>query len=98
MNLGKYKYQGAAAADVVVSTKPAILHRILVGADVGSAVIEVSDHISDGDGNVKIKYTGSTLMTATGGVIEVGAIFRDGITADLTNQTDVTFVHSPVNL
>lgn len=93
---GQYTYQAAAAADVVVTAKPAILHRILVGKDVASGVIEVSDHASDGDANVKIQYDGSTLMTATGGCIEVGAIFLNGITADLTNQTQVTFVWSPL--
>lgn len=92
----KKTYQAAAAADVVVATGKAILHRIIVGADVASAVIEVSDSPSDGDGNVKIYVGGSTIMTSVGGVIEVGAIFNDGICADLTNQTKVTFIWEPL--
>jgi len=85
-------YQAAAGADVVVTAKPATLVRIIIGADVGSGVIEVSDHATDGDGNVKVYLAGSTLLTQTGGCVEVGANFPAGITADLTNQTNVTFV------
>lgn len=92
----KYTYQAAAAANVVVATGKAILHRILVGKDVSSSVIEVSDHASDGDGNVQIYAEGSTLMTSNGGVIEVGALFKNGICADLTNQTNVTFIWEPI--
>lgn len=95
INQNNKTYQAAAAANVVVSNGKAILERILIGADVASSVIEISDHASDGDGNVKIKYTGSALMTASGGVIEVGALFKNGITADLTNQTDVVFIWTP---
>lgn len=97
MQPGNIKYQATATADVVVATGPAILHRIIIGVDVASAVVEVSDSPSDGDGNVKIELTGSTLHT-TANVVEVGAIFRKGICADLTNQTDVTFVWSPIRL
>lgn len=85
-------YQAAAAANVVVTAKPAILQRIIIGADVGSAIVEVSDHASDGDGNVKVYLAGSTLLTSTGGVVEIGAVFQAGICADLTNQTNVTFI------
>lgn len=89
-------YQAAAAADVVVSTGPAILEKIIIGADVASAVIEVSDSPNDGDGNVKIMLSGSTLMTSCGGEVIVGATFQYGICADLTNQTQVTFVWRPM--
>lgn len=90
-----YVYQAAAAANVVVSATPAILVGMIIGADVGSAVIEVSDHASDGDGAVKIELTGDTLMTSTGGYVPVGAYFGTGIASDMTNQTDVTFVIIP---
>lgn len=92
----KLKYQAAPAANVVIATGKAILHRIIIGADVASAAIEVSNSPSDGDADVKIFLSGSTLMTATGGVVEVGAIFENGISADITNQTQVTFVWEPV--
>lgn len=88
------KYQAAAATNVVVSKRKAILERILIGKDVASAVLEVSDSADNGNGNVIIKITSSTMLADTGGIIEVGAIFRNGITADLTNQTDVTFIWS----
>ncbi len=63
INANNINYQAAAAANVVVTTKPAILERILIGADVGSAVIEISDSIDDGD-EISYQTTGSTLMTA----------------------------------
>lgn len=93
----KSKYQAAAAANIVVATGKAILHRILVGADVATSTIQVADHPSDGQTNVKALFTGNTLMTATGGSIEVGAIFENGISADITNQTNVTFIWEPIS-
>jgi hypothetical protein len=87
-----YHYQAAAAADVVVKATPGFLHGIIIGADVGSAVIEISDHASDGDGAVKIYLAGSTLMTSCGGFVPVNAAFTAGISADITNQTHVTFI------
>lgn len=84
----------AAGANQVVATGKAILHRIIIGADVASGDIEVSDSPSDGDGNVVLQVTGSTLMTAHG-TVEVGALFEDGITLDLTNQTKVTVIWEP---
>lgn len=85
-----------AGANQVVARRKAILHRIIIGADVASAQLEVSDHPSDGDANVKIDLIGNTLMTSTGGCVEVGAIFNDGICLDLTNQTDVTVIWEPI--
>lgn len=92
----KIKYQASAAANVVVATGKAILHRIIIGADVSTSTIEVSDSATDGDGNVKLLLTGSTLMSSNKGCVEVGAIFENGITSDLTNQTNVTFIWEPV--
>lgn len=85
----------SAGANQVVASGKAILHRIIIGADVASGDIEVSDSANDGDGNVKLQVTGSTLMTAHG-TIEVGALFKEGITLDLTNQTKVTVIWEPV--
>lgn len=95
MSAGKPFYQAAPAANVVVATGPAILEKILIGADVAGAVIEVSDSRDDGDGNIQIYIGDDTLMTATGGEILVGASFVQGICADITNQTHVTFVWRP---
>lgn len=93
---GIYKYQAAAAANVVVSAKPAYLLGIIIGANVGSAVVEVSDHASDGDGNVQIYLAGDTLMTFTGGYVPVNAAFNTGICVDMTNQTHCTFIYKPM--
>lgn len=86
-------YVAAAGVNEVISTGPAVLLRIIVGADVGSSVIEVSDSKDDGDGDVKVYLAGSELL----GVYEVRAEFRDGITADLTNQTNISFVWRPMS-
>ncbi len=83
-------------ANQIVATGKCILHRIIVGADVASADVEVSDSATDGDGNVKIQLTGSTLMTSIGGSIEVGAIFQSGIALDVVNQTKMTFIWDPI--
>ena len=88
-------YQAAAAVDVKVSGgAPAYLVSIIVGADVAASVIEVSNHISDGDGAIRIKLTSATLL-ADGPVYPVNAYFAAGITADIANQTDVTFIWRP---
>ena len=90
---GTTKYFAAAGANKVITTKPAKLLKILVGADVAASVIEVSNSATDGDGDVKLYFAGAALMTSLGGEVEVNASFPNGITADLTNQTNVTFVY-----
>ena len=90
---GIKKYLATAGADQVITAQRAFLHRIIIGKDVGSAIIEVSDDIADGDGDVQIYLASSTLLADTGGVVEVGAEFNKGITVDITLQTNVTFVY-----
>ena len=89
--MGTYtcKYIAAAAANSVVTTKRAILKSITVGADVGSSVIEVSDSATDGDGNIFLKLSGSTLI----GTYNVNVVCEKGITLDIVNQTDVTVIY-----
>ena len=79
----------------MISPGPAVLERIIIGKDVASSVVEVSDDPADGDGAVKVYLESSTLLADTGGVVEIGAVFLKGIAADLTNQTNVTFVWRP---
>ncbi len=97
-NIGKpaKKYQAAAAANVVVSNGPAFLFGIIIGTDVGSAVIEVSNHASDGDGNVEIYLADDTLHTTTGGYLPVNAYFSTGICVDQTNQTHCTYIYRKI--
>ena len=80
-------YQAIAAANVVIRAQPGFLHAIIVGKDVAGGIIEVSDHASDGDGNVKVYLEDPTV-----GVYPVNALFDVGICADLTLQTNVTFI------
>lgn len=94
--VGTYKYVASAGANNVVCATTALLLGIIIGADVGSSVIEVSDHASDGDGNVQIYLAGDTLLTSTGGYVPVNAVFNAGICADIANQTNVTFVYQPL--
>ena len=61
MDYYESEYIATAAANSVVTSKPAFLKAIIVGADVGSSVIEVSNSATDGDGNIKMKLSGSTL-------------------------------------
>jgi hypothetical protein len=83
-------YQAAAATDVVVKAAAGTLHAIAVGDSVANATIEVSDHASDGDGNVKIFLSGDTIGPA---VYPVNMRMSTGITADIVNQTKVTFIY-----
>ena len=87
-------YVATTGDDKVISTGPAILERIIVGKDVGSSVIEVSDSPTTGDADVKVYLAGSELR----GTYEVRAEFRKGITADLANQTNVSFVWRPISV
>ena len=92
----KKTYQAAAATNVIVATGKAILERIIIGADVASGVIEISDSDSDGNGNIVVRLAGSTLMTSNAGVVEIGAVFDNGISCEMTNQTYVTFIWSEI--
>ena len=80
-------YQAAAAADIIIKATPGTMHSIIVGKDVASGVIEVSDHATDGDGNV-VLY----LEEPNVGTYLVDAEFAVGIAVDMTTQTNVTFV------
>jgi hypothetical protein len=81
-------YQAAAAANVVVKATQGLLHSIIIGKSVGAgAIVEVSDHATDGDGNVKIYLEAPSV-----GTYLVDAFFEVGICVDLTNQTNVMFI------
>jgi len=81
-------YQAAAAANVVVKASQGLLHSVIVGEDVSGGIIEISDHATDGDGNVVIY-----LKDPAVGVYPINAEFGVGITADITGaQTHITFV------
>jgi hypothetical protein len=95
---GKITFFATAGANKIIATGPAILERIIVGKDVASSIIEVSNDPGDGDADVQIYIEGNTLLTTSDGSIEVNAEFTKGIAADLTNQTHVGFVWRPLNL
>jgi hypothetical protein len=79
-------YQAAAAADVVIKANAGFLAGVTVGKDVAGGIIEISDHASDGDGNV-VYY----LEDPNVGYYPINAPFAVGMCADLTLQTNVTF-------
>jgi hypothetical protein len=81
-------YQAAAAANVVISATPAFLHAIICGKAVPNGITEVSNHASDGDGNVQILIDTCTCPFTT----IVDAFFDVGICVDMTLQTNVTFI------
>jgi hypothetical protein len=80
-------YQAAAAANVIISATPAFLHSIVVGEDQAGGIIEVSDHATDGDGNV-VLYIADPVV----GTILIDAAFDVGIAVDMTTQTHCTFI------
>lgn len=100
MQYGTYKFLASAGDDQVVCAGPAILHSIHFGADVASGDVEISDDAADGDINIVAQFTGSTLMTATGGGVTFGPNgmhMRKGIAINSANQTKITVVYSPSN-
>jgi hypothetical protein len=94
---GPYKmsYTATATANVVVKNQPGFLHAIIIGQWVTGGTIEVSDHASDGDGNVVIfLQAGTTDASGFPKTIIVDAEFETGICADIGgSQTKVTFVY-----
>lgn len=82
------KYQAAAGANVVVKATQGLLHSIIIGKSIGAgAIVEVSDHATDGNGNVKVYLEAPAV-----GTYLVDAFFGVGICADLTLQTNVAFI------
>ena len=89
-----YKYQAAAAANVVVKATPGYLHAIILGKWVTGAVLECSDSATDGDGNIMLKLTaGATDESGFPKTVIVDAYFATGITCDQTGFTDVTYIY-----
>lgn len=80
-------YKAAAGADNVIKASQGLLHSIIVGKDVAGGIIEVSDHATDGDGAIKVYLEDPAV-----GTYLIDAEFTEGITADITTQTNVTFV------
>ena len=89
---GILKYQAAPADNVVVSVGPSYLEGIIFGANNGSAQVKISDHESSGSSNVVMQINGDTLLTSAGGYMPVNAHFNNGITCDIVNQTQITFI------
>ena len=88
-------YVATAAANQVIKAKPGFLHAIIIGEWVTGGTIEVSDHATDGDGNVVIfLQAGATDASGFPKTIIVDGKFETGITADIGgSQTKVTFVY-----
>jgi hypothetical protein len=81
-------YQAAAATNIVIKAVQGFLHAIIIGKSVGAgAIVEVSDHATDGDGNIQVYLEAPSV-----GTYLVDAMFTTGICADLTTQTNVTFI------
>ena len=86
-------YVAAAGADNVIKASAGFLHSIILGKWVTGGTVEVSDHASDGDGNVKIfLQSGAVDESGFPKTILVNAKFAVGITADLIGTTNVTFI------
>ena len=80
-------YQAGAAVNVVIADHPVFLHSIVIGKDDAGGIIEISDHATDGDGNV-VLYIADPVV----GTILIDAMFNVGICCDITTQTHITFI------
>jgi hypothetical protein len=88
-----YSYQAAAGANLVVKASAGFLHSVILGKWVDDGLIEISDHASDGDGNVVIYLaTNATDDTNFPMTIPINCTFTAGICVDQTNLTNVTYV------
>jgi len=88
-----YHYIAAPAADEVVKASAGFVHAIILGKWVTGGTVEVSDHASDGDGNVQVMLTaGATDESGFPKTIPVNAEFATGITVDTIGLTDVTII------
>lgn len=85
-----YAYTSGPTTDWIVKGSAGFVHAIHVGAAVASSVIEMSDHATDGDGNVQIYQSGDTIGPA---VYPLNMTMGTGITLDITNQTHVTVIY-----
>lgn len=81
-------FQIGAGANKVIKATPGFLHAIIVGKDVAGGIIEVSDHASDGDANVKVHLEDPNV-----GTYIIDAEFEVGIAVDQTTQTHVTYIY-----
>lgn len=89
-------YQASAGANKVIKASAGFLYGIILGTWVDDATLEVSNHASDGDGNVVLFFTGDTTDAVDHGYpkfIPVNAYFDTGISADITAFTHVTFIY-----
>ena len=80
-------YRATVATDLVVKATPGFLHSIIIGKDVSGGIVEVSDDAADGDGDIKVYLEDPDV-----GTYLVDAMFTTGICADITTQTNVSFV------
>lgn len=82
-----HTYVAGAGDDNVIKASAGVLVGIIVGKKVTGGIIEVSDHASDGDAAIKVY-----LEEADVGYYPVNTAFGTGISANITTQTNVTFV------
>jgi len=85
-------YVEDAGDDNIIKNKPGYLHSIIIGEFVSGGIIEVSDHATLGDGDVKVCLTTAATDTDFPKVVLVDAHFDVGITSSLTTQTKVSFI------
>ena len=89
----EYHYIASPVANEIIKAAPGFLHAIILGKWVTGGTIEVSDHVSDGDGNVKIKLTaGGTSERSFPKTILVDAEFDAGICVDVVGLMDITLI------
>jgi len=84
-------YLAAAATNEVITTQPAVLHKMIIGKSVASSEINISDHDTLAAGNTKFYFAGDSLV----GSHPLDTYFSEGITVTTTAATNVTFIYSP---
>lgn len=80
-------YIAAAGNNNVVAAGPAVLERLIVGAQASGGSIDVSNDPASGSADVRLH-----MVDPAPGSYDIGAYFDQGITINLATQTHVTAV------
>lgn len=76
-------YLGSTGDNQVVKDQAAFVYGLTIGNN--TTVVELSDHASDGDGNIKMKLTNPPC-----GYFPINAWFENGITLDIATAAQIT--------
>ena len=79
------------ATNETISLGPGYLQRVIVGENVTSSLVEISDNVTDSSAETFFRISGNTLQ----GVYDIGASVASGIAATVSGMLNATFIFLP---